>query len=144
MTRGWGGLILSTLLTLFVLPVMYILFEMGTKYLKGKKLVVMIGGLLIGLSAQSQVSIQLGAAIDSALKNNAYYYASNLQVDYARAMQQTSTEIDKTVFDFGYGKINSFQNDNRLTVTQNIQFPAVYKSQGAINKTNINIISYLK
>jgi len=129
-----GGLILSTLLTLFVLPVMYILFEMGTKYLKGKKLVVMIGGLLIGLSAQSQVSIQLGAAIDSALKNNAYYNASNLQVDYARAMQKTSTEIDKTVFDFGYGKINSFQTDNRFGVSQSLQFPAVYKNQAAANK----------
>jgi cobalt-zinc-cadmium resistance protein CzcA len=35
--------------------------------------------------------------------------------------------------------MNGFQNDNRMTVSQNIQFPTVYKSQGAINKTNINI-----
>jgi cobalt-zinc-cadmium resistance protein CzcA len=129
-----GGLILSTFLTLFVLPVMYILFEMGTKYLKGKKLIVMLGALLIGLSAQSQVSIQLNAAIDSAIKNNAQYNASNLQVDYARAMEKTSTEIDKTVFDFGYGKINSFQTDNRFGVSQSLQFPAVYKNQAAANK----------
>jgi cobalt-zinc-cadmium resistance protein CzcA len=129
-----GGLILSTLLTLFVLPVMYILFEMGMKYLKGKKMVAMIGALLIGLSAQSQVSIQLSAAIDSAIKNNAQYNASNLQVDYALAMQKTSTEIDKTVFDFGYGKINSFQTDNRFGVSQSLQFPAVYKNQAAANK----------
>jgi cobalt-zinc-cadmium resistance protein CzcA len=129
-----GGLILSTLLTLFVLPVMYILFEMGMKYLKGKKIIVMLGTLLIGLSAQSQVSIQLNAAIDSAIKNNAQYNASNLQVDYARAMQKTSTEIDKTVFDFGYGNINSFQTDNRFGVSQSLQFPAVYKNQAAANK----------
>ena len=129
-----GGLILSTLLTLFVLPVMYILFEMGTNYLKGKKLIVMLGALLIGLSAQSQVSIQLNAAIDSAIKNNAQYNASNLQVDYARAMEKTSTEIDKTVFDFGYGKLNSFQTDNRFGVSQSLQFPAVYKNQAAANK----------
>jgi cobalt-zinc-cadmium resistance protein CzcA len=113
---------------------MYILFEMGTKYLKGKKLIVMLGALLIGLSAQSQVSIQLNAAIDSAIKNNAQYNASNLQVDYARAMEKTSTEIDKTVFDFGYGKINSFQTDNRFGVSQSLQFPAVYKNQAAANK----------
>jgi cobalt-zinc-cadmium resistance protein CzcA len=129
-----GGLILSTLLTLFVLPVMYILFEMGMKYLKGKKIIVMLGTLLIGLSAQSQVSIKLNAAIDSAIKNNAQYNASNLQVDYARAMQKTSTEIDKTVFDFGYGNINSFQTDNRFGVSQSLQFPAVYKNQAAANK----------
>ena len=130
-----GGLIVSTLLTLFVLPVMYILFEMGTKYLKGKKLVVMLGGLLIGLSAQAQVNITLGAAIDSALKNNASYNASNLQVDYARALQKTSAEIDKTVFDFGVGKLNSFQTDNRFGVSQSLQFPVVYKNQAAVNKS---------
>jgi cobalt-zinc-cadmium resistance protein CzcA len=113
---------------------MYILFEMGMKYLKGKKIIVMLGTLLIGLSAQSQVSIQLNAAIDSAIKNNAQYNASNLQVDYARAMQKTSTEIDKTVFDFGYGNINSFQTDNRFGVSQSLQFPAVYKNQAAANK----------
>jgi cobalt-zinc-cadmium resistance protein CzcA len=129
-----GGLILSTLLTLFVLPVMYILFEMGMKYLKGKKLIVMLGALLIGASAHSQVSIQLNAAIDSAIKNNAQYNAGNLQVDYARAMEKTSTEIDKTVFDFGYGKLNSFQTDNRFGVSQSLQFPAVYKNQAAANK----------
>ena len=129
-----GGLILSTLLTLFVLPVMYILFEMGTKYLKGKKLIAMLGALLIGASAHSQVSIQLNAAIDSAIKNNAQYNAGNLQVDYARAMEKTSTEIDKTVFDFGYGKLNSFQTDNRFGVSQSLQFPAVYKNQAAANK----------
>ena len=129
-----GGLILSTLLTLFVLPVMYILFEMGTKYLKGKKLIVMLGALLVGVSAHSQVSIQLNAAIDSAIKNNAQYNADNLQVDYARAMEKTSTEIDKTVFDFGYGKLNSFQTDNRFGVSQSLQFPAVYKNQAAANK----------
>ena len=129
-----GGLILSTLLTLFVLPVMYILFEMGTKYLKGKKLIVMLGALLIGASAHSQVSIQLNAAIDSAIKNNAQYNAGNLQVDYARAMEKTSTEIDKTVFDFGYGKLNSFQTDNRFGVSQSLQFPAVYKNQAAANR----------
>ena len=129
-----GGLILSTFLTLFVLPVMYILFETGVKYLQGKKLIVMLGGLLIGVSAQSQVNVSLDAAIDSALKNNIQLTASNLDVDYARAMQKTSTEIDKTVFDFGYGKINSFQTDNRFGVSQSLQFPAVYKNQAAANK----------
>ena len=57
-----------------------------------------------------------------------------MQVDYARAMEKTSTEIDKTVFDFGYGKLNSFQTDNRFGVSQSLQFPAVYKNQAAANK----------
>jgi cobalt-zinc-cadmium resistance protein CzcA len=113
---------------------MYILFENGIKQMQPKKMIVMLVGLLIGVSAQSQVNISLDAAIDSALKNNIQYTASNLEVDYARAMQKTSTEIDKTVFDFGYGKINSFQTDNRFGVSQSLQFPAVYKNQAAANK----------
>ena len=55
----------------------------------------------------------------------------------AQSLRKSNVDIDKTLFDFGYGKINSFQNDNRVLISQNIQFPGVYKSQGDINKTNL-------
>jgi cobalt-zinc-cadmium resistance protein CzcA len=136
-----GGLIISTMLTLFVLPVMYLLFEKGTQYLKMNKnssfLVLVL--LLISSASAAQTNISLNAAIDSAIQNNASLKASSMQVNYYQALKKSNLDIEKTLFDFGYGKINSFQNDNRMTVSQNIQFPAVYKSQGAINKTNINI-----
>ena len=136
-----GGLIISTMLTLFVLPVMYLLFEKGTQYFKMNKntSVVILVVMLISTTASAQDKISLNSAIDSALRNNASLKASSMQVNYYQALKKSNLDIEKTLFDFGYGKMNGFQNDNRMTVSQNIQFPTVYKSQGAINKTNINI-----
>jgi cobalt-zinc-cadmium resistance protein CzcA len=139
-----GGLIISTLLTLFVLPVMYLLFEKGTKYLTMNKntAITILMLLLFGQASFAQNKISLSAAIDTALKNNTSLRASNLNVDYYNALRKSNVDIDKTLFDFGYGKINSFQNDNRVLVSQNIQFPSVYKSQGDINRSN-RVISEL-
>ncbi|MGI9138239.1 MAG: CusA/CzcA family heavy metal efflux RND transporter, partial [Sediminibacterium sp.] len=136
-----GGLIISTLLTLFVLPVIYLLFEKGTKYLKMSKSAA-ITFLVLFLFVQNSVAqnrITLSAAIDTALKNNTALRASNLDVDYYKALKKSNVTIDKTLFDVAYGKMNGFQNDNRILISQNIEFPNVYKSQGAINKSNITI-----
>ena len=134
-----GGLIISTMLTLFVLPVMYLLFEKGIKYLTMNKnaSITILMLLLFGQASFAQNKISLSAAIDTALKNNTALRASNMDVDYYKALRKSNVDIDKTLFDFGYGKINSFQNDNRVLISQNIQFPGVYKSQGDINKSNL-------
>jgi heavy metal efflux system protein len=65
-----GGLLLATFLTLFVLPVLYILFEKGIK-LKSKKITTAaVLWLIIGSvqTTNAQTSITLSAAIDTALK----------------------------------------------------------------------------
>ena len=136
-----GGLIISTLLTLFVLPVMYLLFEKGTKYVtmnKNSSLLILIL-LLFGQTTMAQNKISLNAAIDTALKNNAALRATNMNVDYFKALKKSNVTIDKTLIDVAYGKINGFQNDNRFLISQNVEFPNVYKNQGAINKSNIAI-----
>ena len=127
------------MLTLFVLPVMYLLFEKGIKYLTMNKnaSITILMLLLFGQASFAQNKISLSAAIDTALKNNTALRASNMDVDYYKALRKSNVDIDKTLFDFGYGKLNSFQNDNRVLISQNIQFPGVYKSQGDINKSNL-------
>ena len=141
-----GGLIISTMLTLFVLPVMYVLFEKGFgKNTITKKVTITILLLLfMQMSVKAQDKISLSGSIDSALKNNALMKVSNEQVNYYQALKKTNIDIEKTLFDFGYGKINGFQNDNRYTITQNIQFPGVYKNQGKINTSNISISKLTK
>ncbi len=136
-----GGLILSTLLTLFVLPVMYILFEKGIAYFKTAKttLIVIVCFLLTTSSAKAQEKIGLSAAIDSAIKNNAFGKVAKAQVQYQQALKGTHVDIDKTTIGFGYGNLNSFNNDNLYSINQSIQFPSVYKYQGNINKSNIEI-----
>jgi cobalt-zinc-cadmium resistance protein CzcA len=135
-----GGLIISTMLTLFVLPILYIVFEKGFGYFKPKKAVMAAIILFVSVSvANAQTPITLSAAIDSALKNNASLQVSKTQVNYAEALKKSNLDIEKTNAGFEYGKFNSMSNDNKFSVSQTIQFPTVYKHQGNINKTNIRI-----
>lgn len=135
-----GGLIISTMLTLFVLPVLYILFEKGFRYFtSGKVLATGIVLLLCGSIARAQTPISLNAAIDSAMQNNASLKVSKTQVRYFEALKKSNLDIDKTIAGMEYGKFNSTASDNRLSISQTIQFPTVYKHQGNINHLNILI-----
>jgi heavy metal efflux system protein len=137
-----GGLIISTLLTLFVLPVLYIIFEKGFRFFSPGKLAkpaVIIITLISAGSLHAQNSISLQAAIDSAVKNNFYLKAATAEVSYYNALKHSGTDIDKTIFEFEYGKFNSAENDNRFAISQTIQFPTVYVHQNAINRANISI-----
>jgi cobalt-zinc-cadmium resistance protein CzcA len=136
-----GGLIFSTMLTLFVLPVLYILFEKGSTYLKPKKLIAILVVLLLPGSVKvfAQHKISLSAAIDSALSKNLSLQGSAAEVAYYSALKKSGTEIDKTDIVYEYGKFNSISNDNRYAISQSIQFPSVYRNQNAINHTNIII-----
>ncbi len=141
-----GGLIISTMLTLFVLPVMYILFEKGLGYFNKAKSItlILIAILLVQTTAMAQTKITLPAAIDSAIKNNAFGKVATAQLNYYQALKKTNVDIEKTALNYGYGKINGFNNDNQFSVSQTIQFPTVYKHQGAINQSNIEISSLNK
>ncbi len=136
-----GGLIISTMLTLFVLPVLYILFEKGMKQFKPRKTAAAILLLLLlpAASLHAQRSITLTAAIDSALHNNAFLQVSRTQVAYHEALKKSNLDFDKTSAVFEYGNYNSLAKDNRFAISQSIQFPGVYKHQGTINLTNIQI-----
>jgi cobalt-zinc-cadmium resistance protein CzcA len=66
-----GGLLIATFLTLFVLPVLYIISEKGFKNTIGKSTAVLIGVLFltgISQSTNAQQPIALKAAVDTALK----------------------------------------------------------------------------
>jgi cobalt-zinc-cadmium resistance protein CzcA len=134
-----GGLIISTLLTLFVLPVLYILFEEGFGYFKPRKIAVATLLMLsfASIHVQAQNKISLPAAIDSALKNNAFLQVAKTQVAYFQALKKSNLDIDKTNLGFEYGNFNSTARDNRFSISQSIQFPGVYKHQGSINQTHI-------
>jgi cobalt-zinc-cadmium resistance protein CzcA len=134
-----GGLIISTMLTLFVLPILYILFEKGIKYMKSPKhtIAVILPFLLLSMAVNAQHTITLPQAIDSALKNNAFIQVANTQVSYHKALQKSNLDIDKTNLGVEYGRFNSTLSDNRFSLNQTIQFPTVYKHQADINRTAI-------
>jgi cobalt-zinc-cadmium resistance protein CzcA len=135
-----GGLISATFLTLFILPVLYLLFEKRA-YLKSKKLAVFIPLLFVfGLStyAQSTQVLSMQEAVQKALSNNAGVAANETNITYQKAIKRTATELPKTDFTYMQGQYNSFyKNDNNLTVTQIIPFPTVFTALNKLGKNQI-------
>jgi cobalt-zinc-cadmium resistance protein CzcA len=129
-----GGLMTATLLTLFVLPILYILFEKGKSMkIPVKKSAIFLIGItcLFAGSAKAQTRITLKAAIDTAVKNNLNLKSERLNADYLKKNRGTAVTIPRTSITGEYGHINSAYNDNRLSVVQSVNFPTVYTRQKA-------------
>jgi len=124
-----GGLLTATLLTLFVLPALYLLFE--KKQVKLNKALVMTGLLLLSIPAvQAQnkpVSVQ--QAIDIATGHNLQAAGARLNERAESLRRKTGADIPKTAISGDYGQINSIQRDNRIGITQSLNFPTVYSHQ---------------
>lgn len=137
-----GGLIISTMLTLFVLPVLYILFEKGFKYFKPRKgmaAVVVLALLAMPAISHAQQRVTVQEAVDLALKNNLQLQSAKINEQYYQSLKKSHLDLDKANVGIEYGKLNSVANDNRFTISQGIQFPSVYKHQRSINNTNITL-----
>lgn len=132
-----GGLLIATFLTLFVLPVLYILFEKGIERKKKNHTPVFsaVVFVLIVSSTQpvsAQTIITLNAAIDTALKNNLNLCSEKLNTEFLEKIKNTAWDIPKTDVEFEYGQLNSIYTDNRFSVSQSIKFPTVYSNQKTV------------
>jgi len=147
-----GGLISATALTLIVLPVLYVLFS--GKKTEPVKVVpkASINPLLLllftgcgtlfcpqHLNAQQKVPqvLTLQEAIRQATENNLNVRSSGYQVDLQRTLKGASWNIGKTNLDYEYGQLNSYHNDNGITVSQTFEFPTVYANQHKLAKANV-------
>ena len=142
-----GGLMIATLLTLFVLPVLYILFEnIGNRKTRNNNLIapVVFLSFFSFLSVKAQTPIQLQNAIDSALKNNLQVKNEKLLASYQLKVKESAIDIPQTDLIGEYGQINSFYKDTKFGITQSLSFPTVYARQKSLqNETyensNLNI-----
>jgi heavy metal efflux system protein len=131
-----GGLITATLLTLLVLPVLFLLVERlgkNKKTLKHPGLVVVL--FLFPALSHSQTSngSTMQQIVDEALKNNRGIKAATYEVDYSRALKKTSFDIGKTNISLMHGQYNSLNTDNNISINQSIPFPTVFSSQAKLN-----------
>lgn len=132
-----GGLMIATFLTLFVLPVLYILFEnIKPKNMKPNGIALVVSFILISSfmanSTQAQTPISLQAAIDTALKNNLSLKNEQLRSMYQERLISASHEIPATSVFAEVGQINSFYTDTKFGISQSISFPTVYARQKAL------------
>ena len=128
-----GGLLIATFLTLFVLPILYIMFEKGIN-LKPKKIksitTIMVLGLLFSFqSTDAQEIISIDKAIETALSNNIKIKNEKLNSEYLQKMTKTGYDISNTGIIGEFGQFNSNANDVKIGISQSIKFPTVYKRQ---------------
>lgn len=122
-----GGLITSTLLTLLVLPVLFVLVEKFSFSLFGKKKTLLLILLPITAILHAQnTSLSLRAALDSAEKNNYQLRADNAFINSKKAEIKTAWDVPQTMTTFQYGQYNSAFSDYNIGISQQIQFPTVY------------------
>lgn len=128
-----GGLLIATFLTLFVLPILYIMFEKGIK-LRPKKISSITTIIVLGLffsiqDANAQEKISIDKAVETALQNNLRVKNQKLNSDYLQKMAKTGYDIPNTGIISEYGQFNSNANDLKIGISQSIKFPTVYKRQ---------------
>lgn len=124
-----GGLLVATFLTLFVLPILYVITHRKVMmYPKTISLFLMFSALsLQGLYAQ--MPITLGQAIDSAFANNLSVKSERLKSEYRKKLIKSGVNIPATNIFGEYGQINSAYLDTRVGISQTVHFPTIYKRQ---------------
>ena len=117
-----GGLITATLLTLIVLPILYLYFEKGIKR-HSKSIntgVIIIVVSLFGTIVIGQKTLNLQQAIDIALQNNLQIQASGIHVAIQTQLKGTTYDVPKTEFGSILGQFNSKSTDQYYNISQSI------------------------
>ena len=140
-----GGMISATLLTLFVLPVLYRWTE--NRNLQAISLKIPASVLLIGifslissnkLFAQSEkvtTITSLEEAITIGLRENGHVQSALTNIALQQQGIKSANNFGKTEFGVQYGQYNSFENDFAIQLNQSIEFPTVYTAQRKLAKT---------
>jgi cobalt-zinc-cadmium resistance protein CzcA len=131
-----GGLITATFLTLFVLPLLYLIFSTKRK-IKISPAAVLIIAIFIFSNANAQTTpkqLTVEDAISTALKNNPQIKSASFEVEQNRVLQKSGFDINKTDFNMVQDPTSGGNIDNSWSVMQKIAFPTVYTSQTSVLK----------
>ena len=141
-----GGLITATLLTLFVLPAIYLMtfhtkvFSKKIKKHKMDKLTLLLVALFVTASVEAQQTpISLDESLSIAVQNNKRIKSSQLNEKSKEQLQKSAYDIPKLALDADYGQFNSAVNDTRFGVSQTFAFPTLYTNQKKALKENYNM-----
>lgn len=130
-----GGMITATLLTLFVLPILYRWTEsrkskkMNAKPIIATAIVLAIISPFNSVNAQQDTLSSLDQVLEIALQNNGHIQASQLNIEIEELGKKTAVNINKTDFNVQYGQMNSYENDFSFDISQQFAFPTLYSAQ---------------
>jgi cobalt-zinc-cadmium resistance protein CzcA len=137
-----GGLISATLLTLLVLPVLYVYFEKRF----GKKLPPIAGAatLLLALvtlptTSNAQTPVTLDEAITRARTDNPQIRTGTYAIEAQRALRRAPWELPKTEIELQAGQYNSPSFDQSISIRQEIPNPRLRRTGLALADANTRL-----
>lgn len=145
-----GGLVTATLLTLFVLPILYTYFERGldkngstnkpvSAPVKRTALIIFLL-LTAGMTLAQPPTLRtltIEQALQEAATRNAQLQLGNLSVSQQQALRPSAFDYGRTTLSSTLGQFNSRKFDNGLTVSQIIPNPALLRRQADLADASI-------
>lgn len=121
-----GGLIVSTLLTLLIIPVFFSLVNTSAvvrrRLFKKRNIAVLVLVLMLPLTsveAGAQQKVTLDEAVGLAIENSPRLKSAHMAVEQAQAARGESWEIAPMSFDYSWGQLNGHtRKDKQYTVQQ--------------------------
>ena len=141
-----GGLLTATFLTLFVLPLLYILFSSVTKMKSSVVMSLILVCTFSKLDAQNNQTVMespalpmftVDQAIVMALENSLHLQSQQSILQSNLSLQKTSFTLPRMAFEFQYGQMSSIEHDNGFSVTQTIPFPTYYGAKSDLLQAEV-------
>jgi cobalt-zinc-cadmium resistance protein CzcA len=138
-----GGLITATFLTLFVLPLLYLMFSTIKKRkinpnISAAGVIIFVLLSFSNANAQTPIKqIKVDDAISTALKNNLELQSQQLNVQSSTYLKKSTFELPKTNLNFQFGQYNSINQDKAFQISQSIPFPTYYTAKSGLYKAEL-------
>lgn len=148
-----GGLITATILTLIVLPLLYIIFTKARRKPNGSfqkmvsiTVIICLSSIFFNQKTQAQNRISFGAAYDTALINNLQIKAGDLQIQRSHTLQNTWFSVPKTGVFIENEDINPQDPKGVLKIglSQGIEWPGYYKARKDLLQQQVKSVEISK
>ncbi len=137
-----GGLMMATFLTLFVLPILYLMFQGNKIKTLHSRPITMVFVLVLSVLALVPLQAQQGSpqgigleeALRTALENNLQVKNEALRAKAQQQLQHAAFDIPQSQLSLQYGQNNSVFRDFQIGIAQNFSFPTVYNRQKTLQE----------
>ncbi len=121
-----GGLVTSTLLTMILLPILFLIVEqrVASRRSRRRAMAMLTICMIAATSLHAQQVVGLDQALDLARANHPSIRIAALGVERSSLERSAAIDVPSTQLTYMGGQYNSTSSDNNITLMQSIPFPA--------------------
>ena len=138
-----GGLITSTLLTLYILPILYALFmkKVSLKSTHHLKIVsILFFSLALSFNANAQKNIlTLDAALNAAYQNHPLLQQHQFQIKQQEELAKTANTLEPFNINGNFGQANTADFDYNISFSQNLRLPKSINAEKKLLSEKLNL-----